>query len=175
LFGHNPNLFQKCVSYHQTTSLASSFSYSAVSVFNFENHHVRTVVDDNGRLWFVANDVALALGYKKPNNAIHAHCEMDASKQGMLQTSGGMQKAILIDESNVFKLIFGSKLESSKRFTKWVTSEVLPTIRKTGKYEVPITTPAHFTVVIRGKFSVKPLSTLNFLLWKVWKFKGCDL
>ncbi len=111
---------------------------AAVSVFNFENYNVRTVVDENGAVWFVAKDVALSLGYVDAANAIKQHCDDGVVFHHPIQDSmNRTQKVRVIDESDVYALIFGSKLESSKRFKKWVTSEVLPTIRKTGKYEAP--------------------------------------
>lgn len=105
-----------------------------IQIFNNpEFGEIRTVVID-GEPWFVGNDVARALGYAKPRNAIATHVdEEDALKQGTL-TNGGEQNALVINESGLYSLIFGSKLESAKKFKKWVTSEVLPTIRKTGAY-----------------------------------------
>lgn len=105
-----------------------------IQIFNNpEFGEIRTVVID-GEPWFVGNDVARALGYAKPRNAIATHVdEEDALKQGTL-TNGGEQSALVINESGLYSLIFGSKLESAKKFKKWVTSEVLPSIRKTGAY-----------------------------------------
>lgn len=105
-----------------------------LSVFNFENSNVRVVIGENGEPLFVAKDVAVALGYAEPTNAVRQHCDEEGAKYPPLQTAGGMQQVRVIDESDVYSLIFGSKLESSKRFKKWVTSEVLPSIRKTGSY-----------------------------------------
>lgn len=105
-----------------------------VAMFNFEGAaNVRVVIGENGEPLFVAKDVAVALGYARPNDAINEHCE-GAAIYRPLQTAGGMQQIRVIDESDMYSLIFGSKLESAKRFKKWVTSEVLPSIRKTGRY-----------------------------------------
>jgi prophage antirepressor-like protein len=123
----------------------------------------------------VAKDVAEALGIANHRDALSRLDNDEKDDVGITDTIGRTQQNSTINESGLFKLVFSSRKEEAKRFTKWVTSEVLPTIRKTGKYEAAITTPAHFTVVIRGKFSVKLLSTLNFLLWKVWKFITDDL
>jgi len=104
-----------------------------LTVFNFEKNEVRTLTV-KGEPYFVAADVAKALGYEKARNAIAQHVDKeDALKQGIL-TNGGKQNATVINESGVYALIFGSKLESAKRFKHWVTSEVLPTIRKTGSF-----------------------------------------
>lgn len=101
---------------------------------NAEFGKVRTAVVD-GEPWLVGKDVAEALGYTKPLNAINQHVEEDDSlKQGLTDSLGREQQTILINESGLYALIFGSKLESAKRFKHWVTSEVLPSIRKNGGY-----------------------------------------
>lgn len=96
---------------------------------------IRTVLRNN-EPWFVANDIALALGYQKARNAIAQHVDKDdALKQGVIDNLGRQQKTTIINESGLYALIFGSKLETAKQFKHWVTSEVLPSIRKTGRYE----------------------------------------
>lgn len=110
---------------------------SALAVFNFETNDVRVVTGVDGNPLFVAKDVAVALGYQNTNEAVNTHCDDGVAKLYPIQDSmNRTQKVRVIDESDVYSLIFGSKLESSKRFKKWVTSEVLPTIRKTGRYNV---------------------------------------
>lgn len=107
-----------------------------VKTFNFESNEVRTLLIDN-EPWFVGKDVAETLGYSKSRNAINKHVdEDDALKQGVTDNLGRTQETTLINESGVYALIFGSKLDSAKRFKKWVTSEVLPSIRKTGSYSM---------------------------------------
>lgn len=103
----------------------------------FENQEfgsIRTVII-NGEPWFVGKDVAMALGYKDTAKAIKAHIDSEDKGVGEIPTPGGTQDTTIINESGMYSLIFGSKLESAKRFKHWVTSEVLPAIRKTGKYE----------------------------------------
>lgn len=104
----------------------------------FENEEfgeIRTVTIDN-EPWFVGKDVAEALGYLKARNAISAHVSYEDKKDAPIQgTQGGTQNMTIINESGLYALIFGSKLESAKRFKRWVTSEVLPSIRKTGSYQ----------------------------------------
>lgn len=104
----------------------------------FENEEfgeIRTVTIDN-EPWFVGKDVAEALGYLKARNAISAHVSDEDKKDAPIQgTQGGTQNMTIINESGLYALIFGSKLESAKRFKRWVTSEVLPSIRKTGSYQ----------------------------------------
>lgn len=103
----------------------------------FENPEfgkVRTVEMD-GKPYFVGKDVAEALGYSKPLNALSVHVEKDDSlKQGLTDSLGRKQETILINESGLYSLILSSKLESAKRFKHWVTSEVLPSIHKSGGY-----------------------------------------
>ena len=101
-----------------------------VKTFNFESNEVRTVLIDN-EPWFVGKDVAETLGYSKSRNAINKHVdEDDALKQGVTDNLGRTQETTMINESGVYSLIFGSKLDSAKRFKKWVTSEVLPLIEQ---------------------------------------------
>ena len=110
-----------------------------LQIFNSEEFgQIRTVTIDN-EPWFVGKDVADILGYAKPLNAIATHVDEDDSlKQGLTDSLGRTQNTIFINESGLYALIFGSKLESAKRFKHWVTSEVLPSIRKTGCYQKPV-------------------------------------
>lgn len=111
-----------------------------LQIFNSEEFgDIRTVTIDS-EPWFVGKDVATALGYAKPLNALSTHVEKDDSlKQGITDSLGREQETIFINESGLYALIFGSKLDSAKRFKRWVTSEVLPAIRKTGSYQKPLT------------------------------------
>ncbi len=103
---------------------------------NEEFGEVRTVTIDN-EPWFVGKDVAEALGYSDTNKAVAMHVENEDKKlNDKTSPSFGQRGATLINESGLYALIFGSKLESAKRFKHWVTSEVLPTIRKTGGYQM---------------------------------------
>lgn len=108
-----------------------------LQIFNSEEFGtVRTVTIDN-EPWFVGKDVAEALGYVKARNAIASHVEEDDKRGAPIQGDlGGTQSMTIINESGLYALIFGSKLESAKRFKHWVTSEVLPSIRKTGQYQM---------------------------------------
>lgn len=92
---------------------------------------VRTLEED-GKVLFCASDVAVALGYAKPRNAIATHCK-GALKRGIL-TAGGNQEMTFIPEGDVYRLIAKSKLPGAERFENWVFDEVLPSIRKTGGY-----------------------------------------
>ena len=100
---------------------------------------VRTVII-NEEPYFVGKDVAIALGYAKPQNAIAKHVDEDDSlKWGIIDSMGRSQETIVINESGLYSLIFGSKLESAKDFKKWVTSDILPSIRKHGIYATEAT------------------------------------
>lgn len=90
------------------------------------------IIRDDGRLLFCGIDVAAALGYSKPRNAVYTHCK-GALKRGAL-TAGGMQELTFIPEGDVYRLIVHSRLPSAQRFEKWVFEEVLPGIRQTGGY-----------------------------------------
>lgn len=109
----------------------------------------------NDQPWFVGKDVANALGYAEPAKAVREHVEEDDKGVSKMDTRGGKQNIIIINESGVYSLIFGSKLESARKFKHWVTSEVLPSLRKHGIYanmdpeyrlkcaEIVSRTPAH--------------------------------
>lgn len=114
-----------------------------LQVFNNpEFGEVRTIQID-GEPWFVGKDVAAALGYKKEENAITTHVDGDDTlKQGVTDSLGRVQKTTVINESGLYSLIFGSRLESASRFKRWVTSEVLPALRKTGHYQMKPLSPA---------------------------------
>ena len=102
---------------------------------NEEFGEVRTVTIDN-EPWFVGKDVAMALGYQNASKALADHVEECDKLNNESVSSLGQRGGWLINESGLYALIFGSKLESAKRFKYWVTSEVLPAIRKTGGYRM---------------------------------------
>lgn len=104
-----------------------------IQLFNFEGQEVRTVLKDN-EVWFVGKDVATVLGYSNPRDAIRNHVFKDDKGVETIDTLGGTQQMKIINESGLYALIFGSRLEAAKRFKHWVTSEVLPSVRKHGAY-----------------------------------------
>ena len=109
----------------------------------FENEEfgqIRTVMRD-GEVWFVGKDVAEALGFTNSRDAIATHVFDDDKGVEIIDTLGGKQKMTAINESGLYALVFGSRLESAKRFKRWVTSEVLPAIRKTGSYDLEDLSP----------------------------------
>lgn len=126
-----------------------------IQIFNNpEFGDIRTVVIDN-EPWFVGRDLAIALGYKRPETSIRDRVsEEDTAKLSTL-TNGGTQQLLYVNESGLYSLIFGSKLESAKKFKKWVTSEVLPSIRKTGTYMMPQTTDGKIALLAQGHTELK--------------------
>lgn len=113
-----------------------------LQVFNNPDFgEIRSILLDN-EPWFVGNDVAKALGYAKPQSAIASNVEEDDTlKQGVTDSLGRIQETTIINESGLYCLIFSSKLPKAKEFKHWVTSEVLPSIRKSGTYSIPTVTP----------------------------------
>lgn len=108
-----------------------------LKIFNNEEFSkIRTVTIDN-EPWFVGKDVADNLGYQNGSRDINRHVSEDDRIKDMIFDGNQNKETILINESGLYALIFGSKLESAKRFKHWVTSEVLPALRKTGSYEMP--------------------------------------
>lgn len=113
---------------------------SALAIFSFENSQVRTLGSAESPL-FVAIDIAKALGYQNLVRSVNDHVDPeDLTKQEITDSMGRKQTVNCVNESGLYALIFGSKLESAKRFKRWVTNEVLPAIRKQGRYECPIAT-----------------------------------
>ena len=103
---------------------------------NNEFGQIRTVFMD-GEPWMVGKDVARALGYKEPTKA--AREKVDAEDRGVskIDTPSGIQEMTIINESGLYSLVLSSKLPGARKFRRWVTSEVLPSIRKTGGYNLP--------------------------------------
>lgn len=106
-----------------------------IQIFNSPQFgDIRTATDDNNEPLFCAADVCKALGYTNPRKAIADHSEQEDVTKRDTPTQGGIQQMTFVNESGLYSLIFGSKLESAKQFKRWVTSEVLPEIRKNGGY-----------------------------------------
>lgn len=126
-----------------------------LQIFNSEEFgEVRIVTIDN-EPWFVGKDVALALGYSNASKAVSTHVEEEDRILKVLEAdsqNGNVVKTqtTLINESGLYALIFGSKLESAKRFKHWVTSEVLPTIHRTGSYQKPMTIAEQIQLLALG-------------------------
>lgn len=122
-----------------------------LQIFNNEEFGEIRTVQLNNETYFIGKDVAEALGYERATKAIQDHVDSEDKDEVPIQDSiGRMQNTPVINESGLYALIFGSKLESAKRFKHWVTSEVLPTIRKTGGYQVPATTSGQIQLLAQG-------------------------
>lgn len=100
---------------------------------NSEFGNIRAI-EENGEPWFVGKDVATALGYSNPRDAIAKHVDNEDKGVANCDTLGGTQSLTIINESGLYSLILSSKLPTAKKFKRWVTSEVIPAIRKTGSY-----------------------------------------
>lgn len=111
-----------------------------IRIFENENFGSVRTVEIEGEPWFVGRDIALALGYARPENAVKTHVEDDDKTTTLIQGSGSnyKSKVIIVNESGLYALIFGSQLSGAKEFKHWVTSEVLPSIRRTGSYSMDI-------------------------------------
>lgn len=109
-----------------------------LQLFKFENQQVRTLTV-NEEPYFVGKDVATILGYKNGSRDINTHVDEEDKLRYQISTAGQMRDQILINESGLYSLILSSKLPTAKKFKHWVTSEVLPAIRKTGSYQLPQT------------------------------------
>ena len=121
-----------------------------LQIFNSEEFgDIRTVTIENGP-WFVGKDVATALGYADTFGALKKHIMDEDKLVCQIDSAGQKRDVTVINESGLYALIFGSKLESARRFKHWVTSEVLPAIRKTGSYQKPMTTDQKIQLLAQG-------------------------
>ena len=113
-----------------------------VTPFNFDKYQVRTVRHDTGEVWFVAQDVCEALSLDDTSKAV-SRLDDDERGTNSILTPSGDQQMLIISESGLYSLVLTSRKPEAKRFKKWVTSEVLPTIRKTGSYSMSTAQPTH--------------------------------
>lgn len=126
-----------------------------LQIFNSEEFgEIRTVTIDN-EPWFVGIDVAKSLGYANPKNAVPKHVSEEDKLGTQIEYAGQRREVTVINESGLYALIFGSKLDSAKRFKHWVTSEVLPAIRKTGSYQKPMTVAEQIQLLAQGNVKLE--------------------
>ena len=97
---------------------------------------LKSFIDSRQNVWFLGKDVAKILGYSDTNKAIRKHVDEEDKYKGAAKTAGGLQQTFYINESGFYSLVLSSKLETAKKFKRWVTSEVLPSIRKYGQYKM---------------------------------------
>lgn len=129
-----------------------------IQIFNNPDFGDIRTVEIDGEVWFVGKDIAEALGYgkgKSLNNAVANHVDDEDKGVTEMETPGGIQKMVIINESGMYALILSSKLESAKKFKKWVTSEVLPAIRKNGSYTMPISTNDKIMLLAQGHMELQ--------------------
>lgn len=112
---------------------------SELQIFNSEEFGDIRTMNIDGEPWFVGKDVAESLGYKNTRQALSTNVMDEDRGVHSVDTPSGAQQMTIINESGLYALIFGSKLDSAKRFKHWVTSEVLPSIRRSGSYQKPLT------------------------------------
>ena len=123
----------------------------------FENEEfgeIRTVTINN-EPWFVGKDVATALGFTNSRDAIATHVFEEDKGEEPIDTPGGKQNMTVVNESGLYALVFGSRLDSAKKFKHWVTAEVLPSLRKTGSYEMKNYSPEMKAILMHDEKIVK--------------------
>ena len=129
-----------------------------LQVFTNEQFGSIRTMDIDGEPWFVGKDIAEALGYSNSRDALAKHVDEEDKGVAKRDTLGGPQDVAVINESGVYALVFGSKLPTAKQFKHWVTSEVLPTIRKHGAYATPVTIDR---IIADPAFGIKLLTELQ--------------
>ena len=139
-----------------------------IQVFeNPEFGEVRTMMIDN-EPWAAGKDVATALGYKNPRDAVSRHVDEEDRGVAKRDTLGGNQEVVIINESGLYSLILSSKLPKARAFKRWVTSEVLPALRKTGSYSVKPEPP----VFEPKRTSVGEIASLLLQIRQIQKAQG---
>jgi prophage antirepressor-like protein len=121
---------------------------NSLVVFAYQNQEVRTYQDKNGNIWFVAKDVCDVLAISNSRDAIS---RLDDDERGVATTDtlGGNQEMVIVSESGLYSLVLTSRKKEAKIFKKWITSEVLPSIRKTGSYSIAHRIPQTFADALR--------------------------
>ena len=108
-----------------------------LQIFNSPEFGAIRTIEKDGEPWFVGKDVAAALGYEKPTDAVRKHVDVEDRGISKMETPSGAQETTIINESGLYSLVLSSKLPTAKKFKRWVTSEVIPSIRKHGGYLTP--------------------------------------
>lgn len=150
---------------------------SDLQIFNNEEFgEVRTIVKDS-TIYFAGSDVAKALGYAIPHKAVQTHCK--GVLKWNIPTNSGNQDVLFITEGDVYRLIMKSKLPDAEKFESWVMDEVLPSIRKTGSYNVPKSTSGQIQLLAQGYTELE--QTVNSIKNDVTELKdnvplyGCEI
>ena len=131
-----------------------------LQIFNSDEFGEIRTVEINGEPWFVGKDISDALGYQNGSRDIDRHVDEDDRQIASISDGNQNRNAIVINESGIYALVFGSKLESAKRFKHWITSEVLPQIRKTGSYGIA-KTPTEMLVLMAQELDKQSKAVLE--------------
>jgi len=149
--------------------ILKDYNMSNLTIFKFENTPVQTIVENN-EIFFRAAQLAELLQYKNPHKAIKDHVDPDdLTKREIVNTINKRAQVIFVNESGMYSLVLSSKLEQAKKVKRWVTSEVLPAIRKTGKYQLQ---PKQLALPEPQKFTFEFTEyELQQLIWLWFAFK----
>ena len=132
-FSNLPTPLSKVACFKQ---ILKDYNMSNLTIFNFENTPIQTIVENN-EIFFRATQLAELLQYKNPHKAIKDHVDPDdLTKREVVNTINKRAQVLFVNESGMYSLVLSSKLEQAKKVKRWITSEVLPAIRKTGKYQL---------------------------------------
>ncbi len=135
--GFEPLVAQLWVNYQSSQKGINSMNTQVqFSAFTFKSNSVRVITDKNQEPWFCANDVCDILGYSNPRDAISKHCKAGGVAKRDTPTKSAVQEMTFINEPNLYRLIIKSRKPEAEPFEAWVFEEVLPQIRKTGKYQL---------------------------------------
>ena len=134
---------------------------------------IRTVMINN-EPWFVGKDVAEVLGYSNPRDALKKHVDPEDKGVANCDTLGGSQELTIINESGLYSLILSSKLPTAKEFKRWVTSEVLPSIRKTGTYTKPTAQNPEIAQTRAAAMMLNAKSRIATQMMKLWTAAGVE-
>ncbi len=129
-----------------------------LQIFTNEQFGSVRVVEKDGEIYFVGKDVAIVLGYVNTRDALTKHVDSEDKRGAQIATSSGVQEMVIINESGLYSLILSSKLPKAKEFKRWVTSEVLPSIRKHGAYMTPATIE---NIIANPDFGIQLLMNLK--------------
>lgn len=137
---------------------------SEIVKFGFEGHEVRTQADKQGGAWFSVNDICAPLEHSNPRKAVADLVDPDdVTGREVIDSMGRTQTANFVNESGMYALVLGSRLEAAKRFKRWITHEVLPALRKTGTYSVTKPAGRQKEKSVAVRFDEDTIELLNLL------------
>jgi prophage antirepressor-like protein len=144
-------------------------------LFKFEEHEIQVVLDEKGEPWFRANEVCIALGYANPRDVLTTHVdEDDVAQRDTIDSKGSTQLADYVSESGLYGLIFGSQMPVAKRLKRWVKRDVLPSIRKTDAYVVPMAAVRNAVakLFLRPKLGAWAKRFPDEFYWHIYRLRG---